>query len=46
MIRYKRIGPLTRQLLLDEVLPLVEQLRAETLREEQHRNEARRGAQS
>lgn len=29
VIRYKRIGPLTRQLLLDEVLPLVERLRAE-----------------
>lgn len=29
VIRYKRIGPLTRQLLLDEVLPLIERLRAE-----------------
>ena len=29
IIRYKRIGPLNRQLLLDEVLPLVEKLRAE-----------------
>ncbi|NIC06424.1 DsbE family thiol:disulfide interchange protein [Billgrantia bachuensis] len=46
VIRYKRIGPLTRQLLLDEVLPLIEQLRAETLRAEQHASEARRLAQS
>ncbi len=37
VIRYKRIGPLTRQLLLDEVLPLIETLRA---------GEARRMAQS
>jgi len=29
VIRYKRIGPLSRQLLLDEVLPLIERLRAE-----------------
>ena len=29
VIRYKRIGPLTRQLLLDEVLPLIARLRAE-----------------
>ncbi|QTF92899.1 DsbE family thiol:disulfide interchange protein [Halomonas sp. BM-2019] len=29
IIRYKRIGPLTRQLLLDEVLPLMEKLKAE-----------------
>ncbi|MFO7647802.1 DsbE family thiol:disulfide interchange protein [Halomonas sp. 3H] len=29
VIRYKRIGPLSRQLLLDEVLPLIEKLRAE-----------------
>jgi cytochrome c biogenesis protein CcmG, thiol:disulfide interchange protein DsbE len=29
VIRYKRIGPLTRQLLLDEVLPLMEKLKAE-----------------
>ncbi|MFY0989149.1 DsbE family thiol:disulfide interchange protein [Halomonas sp. C05BenzN] len=28
-IRYKRTGPLTRQVLLDEVLPLVERLRRE-----------------
>jgi cytochrome c biogenesis protein CcmG, thiol:disulfide interchange protein DsbE len=41
VIRYKRIGPLSRQLLLDEVLPLVEKLR-----DEQQRNEARRVAQS
>jgi len=34
VIRYKRIGPLTRQLLLDEVLPLIEKLRAEKLRAE------------
>jgi len=34
VIRYKRIGPLSRQLLLDEVLPLVEKLRAEQLRAE------------
>ncbi|MCE8021774.1 DsbE family thiol:disulfide interchange protein [Halomonas sp. MCCC 1A11036] len=40
VIRYKRIGPLTRQLLLDEVLPLVEKLRAEKL------HAARGGAQS
>lgn len=41
VIRYKRIGPLTRQLLLDEVLPLIESLRAE-----QRDSEARRIAQS
>lgn len=40
VIRYKRIGPLTRQLLLDEVLPLIERLRAEA----QRASEARRGA--
>lgn len=32
VIRYKRIGPLSRQLLLDEVLPLIEKLRAEQRR--------------
>ncbi len=37
VIRYKRIGPLSRQLLLDEVLPLIEKLRAEKLRAEQRR---------
>lgn len=37
VIRYKRIGPLSRQLLLDEVLPLMEKLRAEKLRAEQRR---------
>ncbi|MDX5378927.1 MAG: DsbE family thiol:disulfide interchange protein [Halomonas sp.] len=46
VIRYKRIGPLTRQLLLDEVLPLVEKLRAESLREEPLGSKARRVAQS
>ena len=45
VIRYKRIGPLSRQLLLDEVLPLVEKLRAEQLRAEKLR-EARGVAQS
>ncbi|WP_416138541.1 DsbE family thiol:disulfide interchange protein [Halomonas sp. HK25] len=39
IIRYKRIGPLSRQLLLDEVLPLVEKLRAEKLRAEKLRAE-------
>lgn len=51
VIRYKRIGPLNRQLLLDEVLPLIEKLRAEKLRaeklrDEQGKSEARRVAQS
>ncbi|CAM3481257.1 DsbE family thiol:disulfide interchange protein [Halomonas lysinitropha] len=32
VIRYKRIGALNRQLLLDEVLPLIETLRAEQVR--------------
>ncbi|MGR2738736.1 DsbE family thiol:disulfide interchange protein [Billgrantia sp. Q4P2] len=41
VIRYKRIGPLTRQLLLEEVLPLVEKLR-----DEQRRSEGRRVASS
>lgn len=41
IIRYKRIGPLSRQLLLDEVLPLVEKLRAEKLRAEQLRADKR-----
>lgn len=41
VIRYKRIGPLSRQLLLDEVLPLVERLRAE-----QRQREEKRMAQS
>ncbi|MGQ4880689.1 DsbE family thiol:disulfide interchange protein [Billgrantia sp. LNSP4103-1] len=41
VIRYKRIGPLTRQLLLDEVLPLIE-----TLRAEQRAGEGRGVAQS
>jgi cytochrome c biogenesis protein CcmG/thiol:disulfide interchange protein DsbE len=45
IIRYKRIGPLSRQLLLDEVLPLVEKLRAEKLRAEQLRAE-KLGAES
>lgn len=38
VIRYKRIGPLSRQLLLDEVLPLVERLRAEQTKAEQARS--------
>lgn len=41
VIRYKRIGPLSRQLLLDEVLPLVEELR-----DEQRAKELRRVARS
>lgn len=42
IIRYKRIGPLSRQLLLDEVLPLVEKLRAEQNRMEQNSTEQAR----
>jgi cytochrome c biogenesis protein CcmG/thiol:disulfide interchange protein DsbE len=45
IIRYKRIGPLSRQLLLDEVLPLIEKLRAEKLRAEQRTTE-KLGAES
>lgn len=45
VIRYKRIGPLSRQLLLDEVLPLIEKLRAEKLRAEQRTTE-KLGAES
>ncbi|PMR74615.1 DsbE family thiol:disulfide interchange protein [Billgrantia endophytica] len=46
VIRYKRIGLLTRQLLLDEVLPLVDKLRAEQLRTERHGADGRRVARS
>ncbi|WP_111415543.1 DsbE family thiol:disulfide interchange protein [Billgrantia lactosivorans] len=46
VIRYKRIGPLTRQLLLDEVLPLIERLRAETPRAERRARQAKRIAPS
>ncbi|MFQ3789783.1 DsbE family thiol:disulfide interchange protein [Halomonas sp. A29] len=46
VIRYKRIGPLSRQLLLDEVLPLIERLRAEKLRDEPRGSAARRVASS